>query len=388
MKHIIALTLITLVCGISCVQNPGSMPAPPNFNDLKYKTASEKLPETTALEKELRQIYVSLGATSGRVKKTKTTLTNGRYAAEAAVKMIDEIQSVEKQIARLELEINSISRIPQFRILKPIAKGVTALLAKVKAIREKAEKLRDKKIKPAIKKMKSLEGELTKLKTGLDYASIETATSVRHINLLRNFVITQQYQDIQVRTLEALSKVTRYPVIPVQSALYEFDSACTDLEKQVNTYKALLKKLTSLKPGLEKVKTKMKPIDDKVKSIAKVLDKKLEFKIPFSKGKKVSFTVRKIIETPGKILAIAVKPLTKIAEKLLKPLTKNIKFDIKAPKELQKISFQLDALNRFSFNIDRPFMKFNSTKNKQAIENYRNTLKKFTGTKTSSMRGL
>lgn len=385
MKKLLILLFTIYICfyTTSCVHNPGTMP-PPNYLDPTYRTASQKLPETTALEKELRQTYKSLNATAERVEKAKKTVTNGRYAAEAAVKMIGQIKPVEDQISRLELEIRSISKIPQFRMLKPVAKGVTNLKENVAKIREKAEKLRDDKIKPAIKKMKNLEAKLAKLKTGLNLAATETAYAVNHINLLRNFVISQKYPEIQVRTLEALSKTTRYPVSPAQKALYEFDSACADLEKQVNAYKAHMAKLTSLKPGLDKVRSKMKPIDDKVKGIAKVLSKKLGFKIPLSK-KEVSFTVRQVIEAPGKVLDIALKPLTKIAEKLLKPLTKNLKFDIKAPKELQKISVQLDAINRFSLNLDRPSMKFDSPVNTKAIENYRAALKKFVTTKTVNL---
>ena len=385
MKKIISFTFSIFLClySSSCTTGsgklpPGTMPTP-NYFDPTYQAASKKLPETTALEKELRQIHKSLAATSTRVKKAKKTLSNGRYAAEASIKMISQIRSVEKQISRLERELKSISQMAQFRALKPVAKAVARLNSKVKNIREKAEKLRDKKIKPAVKKMKKLEVKLAKLNTGLRYASFETVSAVRHINHLKKIVISQQYADTQVRALEALSTTTRAPVTPAKNALYEFDSACTDLENQVNAYKAHMKKLTSLKPGLDKVKAKMKPIDRKVKGIAKVLDKKLGFKIPFSKGKRVFFTVRQVLETPGKVLDIAVKPLTKIAQKLLKPLTKNLKFDIKAPKELQQISAQLNTINRFSLNIDRPTMKLDT--NTQAIGDYRTALKKLSHTK-------
>ena len=231
LKYITPL-FIALFCLLmaSCVPlgGPGSMPAPINYSSPKYKASVQKLPQTTALDKELRQMHSSLNATSGRVNKAKTTVTNGRYAAEAAVKMIDQIKSVENQIQRLDQEVYSISRIPQFKLLKPVSTGISRLEDKIEVIRKKAETLRDKKIKPAIKKMKSLEEKLTKLKSGLDSASVETATAVRHLNFLRNIVITQNYPAIQVRVLEAASKTTRYPVRPAQKALYEFDSACTD----------------------------------------------------------------------------------------------------------------------------------------------------------------
>ena len=314
MKKIFSFTftaVLFLFCS-SCIVDPNAMPPSFSYSDPNYRIFTQKLPQTTALDKELRQIHKSLTATTERTKKAKTTVTNGRYAAEAAVKMIDQIPPVEKQVSRLERELSSISKIPQFKLLKPVAKAMTGLKGKVKTIKERAESLRDKKIKPSIKKMKSLEAKLTKLNSGLNLASHETVSAVRNVNLLRNFVISNKYPAGQVNALEALSKTTRYPVSPAQKALNEFDSACTDLENLVNTYKSMLVNLSKLKPGLEKVKTKMKPIDDKMKSIAKVLDKKLEFKIPLSKGKKVSFSVRQVIETPGKILDIAVKPLTKI----------------------------------------------------------------------------
>ena len=132
------------------------MPAPINYSSPQYRTVIQKLPQTTALDKELRQMHNSFNNTSGRVKKAKTTVTNGRYAAEATVKMIDQIKPVEDQIYRLEREIGSISKIPQFKMLRPVAKGISRLEDNIESIRKKAETLRDKKIKPAIKKMKSL----------------------------------------------------------------------------------------------------------------------------------------------------------------------------------------------------------------------------------------
>ena len=380
MNKTLAILSVVLLYTSGCTSTSGGLPRP-NYMGANYKTVSQKLPQTTLLDKELRSIHKSLLATSARVKKAKTTVTNGRYAAQAAEKMIDQIPSVENQVARLEREVKSISKIPKFKMLDPVAKALSRLKGKITLMRKRADQIKKFKIQPAIKKMKKIEAKLTNLKSKLDHASLETVTAVGHLNSLRSFVISQNFPDIQVRALEALSKTTRYPVAPVKKALTEFDSACIDLEKQINTFKGHLNKLTKLKPGLDKVKNSLKPIDKKIKSIAKVLDKKLEFKIPLSKGKKVSFTVRKIIEAPGKILDIAVKPLTKAADKLLKPLTKNLKFNIKPPKEIQKISAQLDSLNRFSLNIDRPAFKLDSPVNLRAVEDYRNSIKKFSSTK-------
>lgn len=72
MKKLFPLFLLSFVALYSsgCISGPGTMP-PPNYLDPKYKTAFQKLPETTALEKELRQIHKLIVATSERVKKQK-----------------------------------------------------------------------------------------------------------------------------------------------------------------------------------------------------------------------------------------------------------------------------------------------------------------------------
>lgn len=368
--------------GSGCIPDPSLFPpvngGAPKIVDPGLIQASQTFPQTVALEKELAQMYKAFNNSSTRVKSAKSKIKSARSAAEGAVIMIGQIKSVEDQISRLERELNSLKKIQQLKVLKPLATGVSSLKSKVSSIRKKAEKLRDQKIKPAIKKMKNMESKLAQLDSIFKYSASESAYAQRHVSGLKQFVISQQSPPNQVRALEALSRSARYPVTPAQKALSQFDSACSDVERQADTYRNLMNGLTRLKPGLDKVKKKMAPVDEKLKKLAKVLNKRVGFK-------KFSFTVRQVIEAPGKIADWILKPVTKAAKKLLEPITSKFKINIDPPAELKQISAQLDAINRASFNIDSPFAKFNNPANLNAIENYRAALKKLRATTTVSL---
>ncbi|NQZ78635.1 MAG: hypothetical protein HRT61_21350 [Ekhidna sp.] len=391
MKPILSLLLaaFTVFFSSSCVPDYGG-PGGPGFGYVdvpsNYRTAPG-FTETNALESELEHMHQAFNNTSQRVEKVQTTLKTGRKAAEAAVFMINRIRSVENQIVRLERELKSLSKIPQLRMLKPVAKGVASLKTNVNKIRVKAEKLRDQRIKPAIRKMKSMESKLGALNSRLELAAAETAATRRHLRMLKSFVIRQGSPQNQVDFLEALSKTLRYPVTPAKRALAEFDSACADVEAQVNQFTSLMRGLTKLSPGLDKVKKKMEPIDEKVTAIGKVLSKSMTFKNPFGKkGKKeVTISIRNVLEAPGAVLDIAVKPLMKLADKLLSPITKKLKFDMKAPEELRKISAQLDAIAKNPFSLNGPSAKFDKPANIQAIENFRLAMKRFKATTTAKL---
>ena len=154
-----------------------------------------------------------------------------------------------------------------------------------------------------------------------------------------------------VDALERLSQTTRTQIAPMRQTITDIDQTGTGVESKINAFSSSVRRLLSLKSGVDKLNSKLKPIDKKAKSLAKVMDKQLGFKVPFS-SKRVSFSVRKVLATPEKILKPAVKPLTKIANKLLKPLTKKVNFDIKAPKELAQIMDQIDQLSRINMNLD------------------------------------
>ena len=119
-------------------------------------------------------------------------------------------------------------------------------------------------------------------------------------------------------TLEQLAAGARPAVRPFNQILREIDGAGAGVEGELNAVGGQLKQLTRMKSGIDRLQRELAPIARKANDLNRVLNKSLSFKIPF--GKRVSFSVRTVIESPGKVMDIALKPLQKLAQKALQPV--------------------------------------------------------------------
>ncbi|MEP3930399.1 MAG: hypothetical protein ABJM55_17045, partial [Rhodopirellula bahusiensis] len=106
--------------------------------------------------------------------------------------------------------------------------------------------------------------------------------------------------------------------------------------------------------------------------LQKTLGKKLSIKIPFSK-KTVSFSIRDILEKPGKVLGVVLKPLEKLADKLLQPVLKELKLEIKAPSGIANLNSELNQLPSIEASLRREANQLKqqiTTRLQQIIQNW------------------
>lgn len=341
--------------------------------NLVNTNSNRNLPETQALERELNLTQQALASTTARLKRLQSAARSGRKKAEEVSSMIKQIRTVEDQIGRLEKELNSLSKIPQLKMLKPLVSSLKSLKGQVNKIRVKADKVRKEKIDPAIKKIRDFEADVSKVASQVKAAEMETIAAKKQLSQMKSYVAANGYKNYHVSALEAFSQTAKYAAMPMRKALGEIDSNSADAESKINSYAKALSAVAKLKSGVAKIKSDLAPIDKKARDLDRVLSKRISFKIPFKK-KKVSFTVRQVIESPGKIIGIAVKPLTAIAKKLLSPLTKKFKINIKAPSELREIEAKLASLQNKVLNLDRAQNKFRQDAKSQAIGKYRTAM--------------
>lgn len=371
-RSLIVATLFTLGLGVSVSHANTTVPS-----------SNRNLTETQALERELNLTQQALASTSARLKRLQSSARSGRKKAEEVSSMIKQIRSVEDQIGRLEKQLSTLSKIPQLKMLKPLVSSLKSLKGQVNKIRVKADKVRKEKIDPAIKKIKDFEYEVSKVSSQVKAAEVETIAAKKQLLQMKNYVTANGYKRYQVSALESFAQTAKYAASPMRKALSEIDSTSADAESKINAYAQALSAVAKLKSGVDKIKSDLAPIDKKARDLDRVLSKRISFKIPFSK-KRVSFTVRQVLESPGKIIGVAVKPLTSIAKKLLSPLTKKFKINIKAPSELREIEAKLASLQNKILNLDSAQNKFRQNAKSQAITKYRavmSKLKSMTGSR-------
>lgn len=104
--------------------------------------------------------------------------------------------------------------------------------------------------------------------------------------------------------------------------------------------------------SLESFEEKIAPAEKTAGKLDETLGKRLTIKIPLSK-KTVSFSIRQILEKPGNVIGVVLKPLEKLADKLLQPVLKKLKLEIKAPSGLTELSGQVAFLSSIDAELSR-----------------------------------
>lgn len=352
---------------------------------MTLNSTSQSLPQTNALQREIDLAQQSLASTSARLSRLQSAARSCRKKAEEVAAMVKKIKSVESQISRIEKQLSSFSKVPQLRMLKTVVSALGKVRAKVYSIRKQAEKVKRNAIDPTIQKIKSFEAEVYKVKQQVQYAISETNRAEQKINELKGYVASSNYPRPAVAALETLARGTRATVHPLRQMLYDIDKAGYDAEVKMNSFTKSLSSVTRLGSGLDKVQRDLAPIDKKARDLDKVLSKRFTLKIPFSK-KRVSFTVRQILESPGKVVDVLLKPFTALAKKALSPLTKKLQFNIKAPREIEELISKLNSLQNKVVNLANAQAKMANAAKSRAISSYRTAMKKISSMSTSQLR--
>lgn len=298
--------------------------------------------------------------------------------------MIAAIKSAEDKMRRLERELNSFSKIPPLKMMKTLAIGVKKLRETVSQVRTKAESVRRQAIDPNISRIKKFESQVAKTVTRLRGLESQVQQAQRQVAEARQFTEANVRNSRVHSVVEQAARGGRNGIRPLNSALSQIDAAGRDAENRLRTVSSTLKETISLRSAIDKLNSKLNPIDKKVRDVAKVVNKKLGFKVPFTK-KRVSFSVRTILESPDRVLGVALKPLTKLAKKLLSPLTKKMQFDVKPPAELARLSASLDRLKNLSLNMDAVESKLRSATDSSSLKKVESSLQQFVS-KTSGIR--
>ncbi|MEK6236925.1 MAG: hypothetical protein N2C14_19630, partial [Planctomycetales bacterium] len=330
-------------------------------------------PETQALKRDLELASQSLASTAARLKRLQHAARNARKEAEDVSNMIRQIKSIESQLGRMERQLASFANIPQLKMLKPLVSALRSVKSQVYSARVKADRFRREAIDPAVKKIKSFEAEVSQVASRIRQAELETDRAKLQLAQVSAEVTRLGNKEHAVRSLESLARATRSTIRPLRVFLTDVDNAGADAERKINTYASGLSAVTRLKPGLSKLQADLSPIDKKARDLDRTLSKRLSFKIPFTK-KTVSFTVRQVIESPGKILKIALKPLTAISKKILRPFAGKFKINLKAPPQIAQLSKQFDSLRGRALNMDAAHRKLNAAARSQAATAYRSAL--------------
>ncbi len=344
-------------------------------------SSSLKLPETNSLCEELQQSNKTLISLSARTARMKTTVGNARMAVDAASTVIRGIDKIDDTLIRVIRQIDPVSKLPPTRALRPLAENLTKLQKQIHKIRVKGDNLQKKVLKPLRSRLKSLESKLKTAIAEMDTAARRADQARRHVQTLRDFV-EAHYNQAAAGALETLAQKTRAGIEPLNAGLKRVDDNSGAAENELNGLMKDLSGATTSAPAVRKLDKDLIPVDKASRELDKVLNKHIGAKVL---GKYYGFTVRQVIEGPGKLLDIILKPLEKLADKALEPVLHSLKLEITPPRELEAIQRSLDAVVKREATLTRSLDHFESALQSTSLAAFQNSLGELIGTSTSRL---
>jgi hypothetical protein len=149
------------------------------------------------------------------------------------------------------------------------------------------------------------------------------------------------------------------------------DDAADDARKAAESFVRVVKGLTALRPAVAKLAKDLRPVDSAAREMDKVLSKKLELKIV---GKKFGFSVRQILEGPGKVADFVLTPFDALADKALTPVLKKFKLQLALPASFARIPTQLTAAAGKAPGLNGPVKELEAALDSTFLADFQKTL--------------
>jgi|GEM_PF-5722805 len=374
---VVVLSQTAALAAHTFIQPSSRRPAPANPS----QRGSGSLPQTSQLDNELQQTLQSLNSLAAKIGRTEKSAESARKAAQDVEAMIRLLGKLDSKVKRIKRELDSLTKIPQLRMLKPLAKSLGNIHKEIHSLRKKADRANRDHVKPMIKRLKGVERKLEKKLAEVRQVASQTRQARQKLAELRSFVTGRGYRRHEVAALEAAARPVRSTIHPLRQMISKLDRSLSGIDRDFNGLAQKLSGVASAKRSLSKLDRDLAKADKVARDLNKVMSKKLSIKFPV----KVSVSVRQILEAPGKLIDVVVKPLTKLAEKALKPILGKVKVKVGLPRELKSLSGQLNKLKSMNAGLQSPISKVDNALRVQVPQNYRQQIGRLLSKSTSQL---
>ena len=341
-----------------------------------------KLPQTTRVRQQLTDIQNSINSIASKASRAEKAVESARKEAQRVASLISTIRRLDDKVGRIYSQLKTLVRIPQLRLLKPLVENLSHVRKQVHNVRKKADQVNRDYLQPLISKLKSAEKKMEGKVKEIRNAANQTAQANRKLGEFTSYVAGRGYKRIEVQAVEALARPVGSSVNQARQSISQLDRELGNLESGFNSLTRQLSGLNKAKSAVTKLDNSLKKADKVAGDINKVLSKAITINLGF---KKFTFTVRKVIESPGKVVDVALKPLQKLASKVLAPVMKKVKIKINVPREITAMTKQMDQLRSMASNINGSISKIQRATQKKISQNFTNQLQKINSKTTSSL---
>ena len=303
--------------------------------------------------RETRAVYSDLAKLRSECEKTITLSRQLRGAVSTVRRGVDQsidvtqlIRAMDRRLVKLIDRLKPYQSIPKVRtVTRTLAKNLSRVQQKIHTVRKKTDQCEAKVLRPTRDRLRKVESTLRTGEAKLRELSMMTATLMANVSQAAR---TAQGIRVAESALEATSRSLRPVTQAMVRSVVSVRSKADSLGYAANRLNGYFSSFRTVGSSLSEMSSKMEGGEKLVGKLDSVLGKKLSIKIPFSK-KTLSVSVRDILEKTGQVLNIVLKPLEKLADKVLSPVLGKLKLEMKMPRGLDELNRQIDSL----YSVDR-----------------------------------
>jgi len=302
----------------------------------------QNLPESRALDAELAKLAAAGKQSTQIVDKLRKEVVAARKDVDRARLVVKAIGKMDDRVAKLLRQLKPMTSIPKVRtVAKFLEKNLKKIQELLHKVRAKVEKFDKEKLEPWRKKLSEKEDELAAALTKLN----ELTQSVEKTRADLAQAASLAAQNGKARqALERAAKGVRPLVSKTSKTITEVNAPADAILSPLTSLRKSFGSFWTVEKSLNDMDKQMKSTEKVANDLDKVLAKKISFKLPVPPFKEVSFTVRQVLEKPGEVMDVILKPIEALVDKVLDPILKKAKIEIKPPAGLTELAASIDSL--------------------------------------------
>ncbi|MCR9208655.1 MAG: hypothetical protein NXI28_10540 [bacterium] len=306
--------------------------------------------ETRAIDSDLARIEKECQTLQNRLTQLRQQVKTARDGVNHAIDATKAIKATDERLKTLIDNLAPYTSVPKVRtIARTLRKNLQRIQDQIHTLRKKTDKAEKDVLRPAKDRLKELEQSI--LGGELKLASYKKTISAWRRDLQTNAARANMIPG-GATAFDATSRLARPTVQSIANVLTETRQSIDRVGNNLTKWNDPIRAFMTMDQSLDSFEKKLAPAEKTAAKLEKTLGKKLTIKLPFGK-KTITFSIREILETPGKVLGVVLKPLEKLADKLLQPVLKELKLEIKAPSGIANLNSELNQLPSIEASLRR-----------------------------------
>ncbi|MCD0463756.1 hypothetical protein [Roseiconus lacunae] len=316
-------------------------------------TASKIPPQMTLtrqVDSELGRMQTDLRSLESQLSELQSKVRDARGRVDTAIRVSGMIRSLDRRVEKLIDQLKPYQSIPKVRTFaRNLSRNLQRIHEQLHELRKKSDHCERNVLKPLKQRLVSIEQTVMGGRQKL--AGYRNGVAVWRSELASLSIQASRLPSVSSKVDRCVGEIN--PMLrSANRVLHTATENTVSILRQVNRLGRMFTAYQSVGHSLAGFEKKIVPAEATVGKLDNTLGKELKIKLPFSK-KYLRFTIREILEMPGQIVGVVLKPFEALADKALQPLLKKLNLQIKPPAGLAELTRELDRVQTIHQAIDR-----------------------------------